>query len=44
MNYHEISEDALIDAIIKMHPFSCIRFNNGKVSRFNYETQNWIIY
>lgn len=39
-----MQEDALIDAIIKMHPFSPVRLYNGKISRFNYKTQEWITY
>ncbi len=48
MNYSFIkieSENALIEAISKMHKFSVIGFsNNGKISRFCRIKNQWIVY
>ena len=48
MNYSFIKidcENALIEAIQKMHKFSVIGFsNNGKISRFCRIKNEWIVY
>lgn len=48
MNYSFIKiecENALIEAISKMHKFSVIGFsNNGKISRFCRIKNEWIVY